>query len=83
MLIVRKVTFGKVDALFVVNSEFLLEGDVVEELLEPLVGEVDEKLVKAVRVQVLETEDVKHADDARGRKTAGAKQDVLRGTKSK
>jgi hypothetical protein len=51
-----------VDALLGVLVELHLEDVVVEELLEALVCEVDEELLKAVLVKALKAEDVQDAD---------------------
>lgn len=43
-----------------------LEGGLVEEELQLLVGEVDEQLLEGVGLHVLEAEDVQDADEGRG-----------------
>ena len=50
------------DVLVVVLLLLQLEDVLHEELLQVLVGEVDAELLEGVRAEVLEAEDVKHAD---------------------
>mmetsp|Transcript_50774 Transcript_50774/g.107732 ORF Transcript_50774/g.107732 Transcript_50774/m.107732 type:complete len:211 (+) Transcript_50774:3650-4282(+) len=50
------------DALFLVDIHLALEHHIVEVILDPLVREVDEHLLKAVHGHVFESKDVQHPD---------------------
>mmetsp|Transcript_3491 Transcript_3491/g.8131 ORF Transcript_3491/g.8131 Transcript_3491/m.8131 type:complete len:397 (+) Transcript_3491:3491-4681(+) len=63
LLVVREVRHVKVDPLFVVHGQLLLESHVIEHLLEALVREVDQELLEAVRGQVLKAENVEDAEE--------------------
>mmetsp|Transcript_50449 Transcript_50449/g.153434 ORF Transcript_50449/g.153434 Transcript_50449/m.153434 type:complete len:474 (-) Transcript_50449:195-1616(-) len=53
----------EIDLLLAVHFDLHLEHDVVEMVLDPLVGQVDQQLLQAVRQHVLEAENIEEADD--------------------
>eukprot|EP00960_Hanusia_phi_P048055 758744-Hanusia_phi.AAC.2 len=65
-LVVAEVHVAPLDPLLDILLLLPSQHKVVELLLQPLIGEVDAELLEAVRLQDLETEDVKDADAQRG-----------------
>ena len=63
VLVVHELDVGPIDGLALVLFLFLLEHVLVEVLLELLVGEVDAKLLKGVRLERLKAVDVEDADE--------------------
>mmetsp|Transcript_606 Transcript_606/g.2227 ORF Transcript_606/g.2227 Transcript_606/m.2227 type:complete len:647 (+) Transcript_606:4930-6870(+) len=62
-VVVGELGLVPLDLLALVLLRFLLEDGEVEELLQLLVGEVDEQLLEAVGRHLLEAEDIKDADE--------------------